>query len=80
MKEVGIVWQVASGDYEQWGIDGYYDSYDSAVKDTKSTFGKPYIVEWEFKGVDLIGHFEDVEGCSTKHTCRFEISSHPIKG
>lgn len=78
MKEIGIVWVVESGEYEDMGIDGVYDNHESAIEGIKTRYGYPYIVSWEEDSGVLIGHFETVLHYSIKHTKVFYITPFPL--
>lgn len=74
-EEMREVWVVEKGEYSDRYVWGIYSSPESAVEHIKAMFGEPYIVTWEMDGLSLIGHFEEVNHYSIKHTAVFDIES-----
>lgn len=74
------VWVCESGDYEQRGIDGVWDSLEHGIAGVKADYGAPYVVEWVTKKETLVGHFARVNGYSIEHICSFYFTEMEVRG
>lgn len=81
------VWLVESGEYEQRGVVGIYESLEAAEACIKARYAPPFpdIVRWEpleqsVDGWTLTAHFEKLNGYSVGGPSYWDIQPVEVQG
>ena len=66
------LWIAVTADYDS-DVVGVYSSPEAAEASLRKTYAAPYVVQWEPIAADgeafvIVGHFEQVDQHSTRHT------------